>query len=262
MIDILFYIAAGAGVGLAIGLTGVGGGSLMTPLLILFGFPYNVAIGTDLLYAAITKAGGMVSHTRRQTVEWRIVGYLAAGSLPASLLTAQLLSSVFSDSSEYQSLLTRSLGVMLVLTATVILLNGRLRRSTKTSISNTGQFVQRHNNWVIFFAGIFLGVFVTLSSVGAGAFCAAVLLVLYPRLPALHVIGTDISHAVPLTLVAGLGHFLLLGNVDFMLLGCLLIGSLPAIHLGTALASRIPGNILQTTIAMVLLAMGIKFAIF
>lgn len=151
---------------------------------------------------------------------------------------------------------------MLVLTATVILLNGRLRRSTKNSISNTGQFVQRHNNWVIFFAGIFLGVFVTLSSVGAGAFCAAVLLVLYPRLPALHVIGTDISHAVPLTLVAGLGHFLLLGNVDFMLLGCLLIGSLPAIHLGTALASRIPGNILQTTIAMVLLAMGIKFAIF
>jgi uncharacterized protein len=262
VIDILFYIAAGAGVGLAIGLTGVGGGSLMTPLLILFGFPYNVAIGTDLLYAAITKAGGMVSHTRRKTVEWRIVGYLAAGSLPASLLTAQLLSSFFSDSSEYQSLLTRSLGVMLVLTATVILLNGRLRKTADTSSVKTGEFLKRHNHWVVFFAGIFLGVFVTLSSVGAGAFCAAILLVLYPRLPALHVIGTDISHAVPLTLIAGLGHFILLGNVDFMLLGCLLIGSLPAIHLGTALASRIPGNILQTTIATVLLAMGIKFAVF
>lgn len=262
MIDILFYIAAGAGVGLAIGLTGVGGGSLMTPLLILFGFPYNVAIGTDLLYAAITKAGGMTAHAKRKTVEWRIVGFLAAGSLPASILTAQFLSSVFTDSSEYQSILTRSLGVMLVLTAGVILLNGRLRKSVGVNPGSAGQFIQRHNDWIIFFAGIFLGVFVTLSSVGAGAFCAAVLMVLYPRLPALHIIGTDISHAVPLTLIAGLGHFFLLGNVDFMLLGCLLIGSLPAIHIGTALASKIPGNLLQTGIATVLLGMGIKFAAF
>ncbi len=266
MIDILFYIAAGAGVGLAIGLTGVGGGSLMTPLLIMFGFPYNVAIGTDLLYAAITKAGGMASHTKRKTVEWRIVGFLAAGSLPASLLTAQLLSSVFTESSEYQSILTRSLGVMLVLTASVILLNGRLRKvpngdSGHKKVGGIG-YIRQHNDWVIFFTGIFLGVFVTLSSVGAGAFCAAVLLVLYPRLPALHIVGTDISHAVPLTLIAGLGHFFLLGNVDFMLLGCLLIGSLPAIHVGTALASKIPSNILQTGIATVLLGMGIKFAVF
>ena len=145
----------------------------MTPLLIMFGFPYNVAIGTDLLYAAITKAGGMASHTKRKTVEWRIVGFLAAGSLPASLLTAQLLSSVFTDSSEYQSILTRSLGVMLVLTASVILLNGRLRKvpngdSGHKKVGGIG-YIRQHNDWVIFFTGIFLGVFVTLSSVGAGA---------------------------------------------------------------------------------------------
>ncbi len=97
---------------------------------------------------------------------------------------------------------------------------------------------------------------------GAGAFCAAILMVLYPRMPALQIIGTDISHAVPLTLIAGLAHFLLLGNVDFMLLGCLLLGSLPAIHLGTAMASRLPGKLLQTTIATMLLGMGIKFAVF
>jgi uncharacterized membrane protein YfcA len=260
--DILFYIAAGAAVGRAIGLTGVGGGSLMTPLLIMFGFPYNVAIGTDLLYAAITKAGGMASHAKRKTVEWRVVGFLAAGSLPTSIVTALFLNSVFTDSSEYQSILTRSLGVMLVLTAGVILLNGRLRQSSANSPSSAGQFIRRHNDAVVFFAGAFLGIFVTLSSVGAGAFCAAILMVLYPRLPALHIIGTDISHAVPLTLIAGLGHYFLLGNVDFMLLGCLLIGSLPAIHLGTALASRIPGNLLQTAIAAVLLGMGIKFAAF
>ena len=262
MIDILFYIAAGAAVGLAIGLTGVGGGSLMTPLLILFGFPYNVAIGTDLLYAAITKAGGMAAHARQKTVQWRTVGFLAAGSLPASIITAQLLKTVFVDSAEYQTILTRSLGVMLVLTATVILLNGRLKSRSGQPTSATSQFIQRHSDAVVFCAGLFLGVFVTLSSVGAGAFCAAILMVLYPRMPALRIIGTDISHAVPLTLIAGLAHFLLLGNVDFMLLGCLLLGSLPAIHLGTAMASRLPGKLLQTTIATMLLGMGIKFAVF
>jgi uncharacterized membrane protein YfcA len=262
VIDIVFYIAAGAAVGLAIGLTGVGGGSLMTPLLILFGFPYNVAIGTDLLYAAITKAGGMAAHARQKTVQWRIVGYLAAGSLPASIITAQLLKTVFVDSAEYQTILTRSLGVMLVLTATVILLNGRLKSRSEQHTSPASQFIQRHNDAVVFCAGLFLGVFVTLSSVGAGAFCAAILMVLYPRMPALQIIGTDISHAVPLTLIAGLAHFLLLGNVDFMLLGCLLLGSLPAIHLGTAMASRLSGKLLQTTIATMLLGMGIKFAVF
>lgn len=260
--DFLLYIAAGGAVGLAIGLTGVGGGSLMTPLLILFGFPYNVAIGTDLLYAAVTKAGGVVSHSKRKSIQWRTVLMLAAGSVPASILTALLLKQVFNDSSEYEVILTRSLGVMLVLTAAVILLNGRLRRSGEIKPHSVGGFFDRHTDAIILLVGIFLGVFVTLSSVGAGAFCAAVLMVLYPRMPALHIVGTDIAHAVPLTLVAGLGHLIWLGNVDFMLLGCLLIGSLPAIHLGTNLARRIPSNILQTAIATLLLGMGIKFAVF
>lgn len=262
MIDLILYIASGAAVGLAIGLTGVGGGSLMTPLLILFGFPYNVAIGTDLLYAAITKAGGVISHQKQKTIQWRTVRMLALGSAPASVITALFLSQVFSDSSEYESILTRSLGVMLVLTATVILFNGRLRRSVKIEAETSNGFFPRHNDAVILLVGIFLGIFVTLSSVGAGAFCAAVLMVLYPHMPALKVVGTDIAHAVPLTLVAGLGHLIWLGNVDFMLLGCLLIGSLPAIHLGTRLARSIPGNILQTAIATLLLGMGIKFALF
>ncbi len=259
LIDFLLYIAAGAGVGLAIGLTGVGGGSLMTPLLIVFGFPYNVAIGTDLLYASITKAGGVVSHHRQKSIQWQTVKMLALGSVPASVLTALLLSKVFTDASEYEGILTRSLGVMLVLTATVILLNGRLKRKVKTaeSPSNGGS-----RDSIIFLVGVFLGVFVTLSSVGAGAFCAAVLMVLYPHMPALRIVGTDIAHAVPLTLIAGLGHLFWLGNVDFMLLACLRVGSLPAIHMGTRLARNIPGRILQTLIAMVLLGMGIKFAAF
>ena len=168
------------------------------------------------------------------------------------------LSQVFTDSSDYEAILTRSLGVMLVLTASVILLNGRLKQKAVPVEASAG----RNNDTIIFLVGIFLGIFVTLSSVGAGAFCAAVLMVLYPRMPALHIVGTDIAHAVPLTLVAGLGHLFWLGNVDFMLLACLLVGSLPAIHLGTRLARNIPGRILQTLIATMLLGMGVKFAVF
>ncbi len=261
MVEFPLYIAAGAAVGLAVGLTGVGGGSLMTPLLILFGFPYNVAIGTDLLYAAVTKAGGVSAHARQKSVQWSVVKYLALGSIPASLLTALSLWLFFGDAEQYRDLLTRSLGVMLVLTALVILARGFLRRTTDRPMGPVGLFFQAHATAVTLVAGVFLGVFVTLSSVGAGAFCAALLMVLYPRLPALHVVGTDIAHAVPLTLIAGLGHLLLLGNVDVVLLVGLLIGSLPAIHLGTRLAARIPGEILQPILATLLLGMGFKFAL-
>jgi len=244
-------------VGLAIGLTGVGGGSLMTPLLILFGFPYHVAIGTDLLYASITKAGGIISHARQKTIEWRVVIILAIGSLPASLLTTQLLSHVFSDSSEYKSLLISSLGIMLVLTSLVIIFRGRLNNREQIQQPKP----KKYADLVVLLSGIFLGVFVTLSSVGAGAFGAAILMLLYPHLKAVKIIGTDIAHAVPLTLIAGLGHFFILGNVDFELLLGLLIGSLPAVYLGTKIAVRMPSDLLQTLIAMILLGLGVKFIV-
>ncbi len=258
MIDFLFYIFAGASVGLAIGLTGVGGGSLMTPLLIFFGFPYNVAIGTDLLYASITKAGGMLSHSRQKTVAWRVVGFLALGSLPASILTAIYLDEVFADSSQYEAILTHSLGLMLILTASVILLRGKLQKNELIAQVRP----KKYADLTVFIAGLFLGVFVTLSSVGAGAFGAAILMMLYPHLKAIKIVGTDIAHAVPLTLIAGLAHLFILGNVDFLLLFGLLIGSLPAISIATKLANKIPSNILQNTIALVLLCLGINFAVF
>lgn len=260
MTDILYYILAGAGVGLAIGLTGVGGGSLMTPILILFGFPNHVAIGTDLLYASITKMGAAVFHTRRNNVNWRIVALLAAGSIPASLLTSFALRSFFGDANEYKHLLTTSLGIMLILTALVILLRGFLRSSATREPGRWAQLCQRHADAITFAAGLFLGVFVTLSSVGAGALCAALLMTLHSRLAALQVVGTDIAHAVPLTLIAGLGHFFLLGNVDFKLLACLLAGSLPAIHFGSRLATAIPNGVLQSILAVLLLALGVRFA--
>lgn len=269
--DILFYIIAGAGVGLAVGITGVGGGSLMTPLLILFGIPYHIAIGTDLLYASITKTGGVYAHAKQGTIRWRLVILLGAGSIPGALLTTVFLDSIFSNQDAYKSILTTSLGVMLILTSTVLLFKSRLQKPAGTP-SNLGGWVQRNAQWVTVLAGLLLGVFVTLSSVGAGAFCAVLLLTLYPRLPALQVIGTDIAHAVPLTLIAGLGHLTLtnnephsawvVGNVDFQLLGCLLIGSLPAVQIGTKLGARLPSQLLHSILAAVLMILGIKFSFF
>ncbi len=258
--DILLYILSGAAVGLAIGLTGVGGGSLMTPLLILFGFPYNVAIGTDLLYAALTKAAGVRAHMRARSVRWDIVAWLAAGSIPASLFTTLLLHTLFTDASGYEPILTRSLGIMLILTAVVILYLGIFRSARPLTAIPASGAGRAYATPVTVVAGLFLGIFVTLSSVGAGAFCAALLLVLHPHLRALTVVGTDIAHAVPLTLIAGLGHLILLGNVDLTLLACLLTGSLPAIHLGTRLAANLPGGLLRHLLALLLLGMGIRFA--
>jgi len=259
--EIFLYILAGAGVGLAVGMTGVGGGSLMTPLLILFGFPYHTAIGTDLLYAAITKSGGVIAHQRQKNINWRLVWILAAGSIPASILTTTLLDTIFTGADEYKPVLTTALGVMLILTSLVLLFRRKLEVSHAAAEAGN-HWSQRHSGAITFVAGLCLGVFVTLSSVGAGAFCAALLLVLYPRLPALHVVGTDIAHAVPLTFVAGMGHFLLLGNVDFKLLGCLLIGSLPAIHYGTRLGAKLPNNVMHPILASILMLLGIRFAFF
>ena len=259
------HIAAGAAVGFAIGLTGVGGGSLMTPLLLAFGYSPPVAIGTDLLYAAITKVGGGLSHHRQGNVDWRIVALLAAGSIPTSLLLhATLLGSFDRSGGVLQAdmpanLLTVSLGIMLMVTALILLFRQRLRQSAIAERPRILMpFIHRHRQMVTFIAGILLGVCVTLSSVGAGAFCAAVLLVIYSQTAAVRIVGTDIAHAVPLTLAAGAGY-LLAGYVDLVLLGSLLIGSLPAIHLGTRLSSRVPDKFLQQVLILLLLSLGIYY---
>lgn len=254
--ELIAFILAGAAVGLAIGITGVGGGSLMTPILILFGIPFNVAIGTDLLYAAFTKVGGAVAHNRQRTVDWVLVRRLGIGSVPAALITTLLLDSVFSSVNNYGPLLTTSLGIMLILTSAVLLFKKKL------SEGNENRPPHKHQAAITVITGVFLGIFVTLSSVGAGAFCAAVLMVLYPHLPTLRIVGTDIAHAVPLTLVAGLGHLIFLGNVDLQLLACLLIGSLPAVHFGARIGSKLPHNVLQPVMASLLMGLGLKFVFF
>ena len=258
--DLLKYVLAGAGVGFAVGLTGVGGGSLMTPLLILFNFPPHIAIGTDLIYAAGTKAGGVITHARQATVNWQIVFRLSLGSIPASIVTVYLLKNVFGDPEDYQHILLTTLGVMLIITAAVILIRPYLNRSMSLDQEQIS-WLKHYQAPLTVFMGMLLGVCVTLTSVGAGAFGAAILMMLYPRLNPVTIIGTDIAHAVPLTLIAGLGH-MQLGNVDFTLLGCLLVGSLPAIHYGSKLSKRVPSQVLQPILATLLILIGSKYAFF
>jgi len=258
--DFIKYVLAGAGVGFAVGLTGVGGGSLMTPLLILFNFPPHVAIGTDLIYAAGTKASGVIAHARQATINWEIVLLLSAGSIPASIATVYLLKNVFGAPETYQDLLLTTLGIMLIITAAVILLRGRMARSYPLSEPAMNRLKNNQGKLTVLM-GVFLGICVTLTSVGAGAFGAAILMILYPRLSPVTIIGTDIAHAVPLTLIAGLGH-MQLGHVDFVLLVSLLVGSLPAIHYGSKLSKKLPSHILQPILASLLLIIGVKYAFF
>jgi uncharacterized membrane protein YfcA len=260
MTEIALYILAGAGVGFAIGVTGVGGGSLMTPLLLLFGFPAPVAVGTDLLYAALTKAGAVVSHHRRGNVDWRIVGTLAAGSLPTSVLLHFLLrQSGFHEQEGFGELLTRCLGFMLIVTAIVLLIRDKYRLvSAASAAGNLVAVIHRNQSLSTFAMGIVLGLCVTLSSVGAGAFGAALLLVIYVSTPAIRIIATDVAHAVPLTLIAGLGY-LVGGYVDGLLLISLLAGSLPAIQLGTYVSSNVPERVLQRLLIALLLALGANY---
>ena len=246
------YPLSGLIVGLIVGLTGVGGGSLMTPLLVLlFGISPAVAVGTDLLYAAVTKAGGSFVHARKKHVDWRTVSLLAAGSVPASLLTTFGLHLLNTDTAHTAALIKVTLGIALILTAIAIVFRNRITRFS------------RENGWIkphqvapaTIIVGVILGVLVTISSVGAGALGVAALFFLYPKASPVRIVGTDIAHAVPLTMVAGLGHAGL-GTVDYALLGSLLIGSLPGIWIGSHLSARISERWLRSALAGILVLVG------
>ncbi len=251
-----WYTVSGFVVGFVVGITGVGGGSLMTPLLVLgFGVAPVTAVGTDLLYAALTKLGGSWAHSRKGTVDWRAVRLLAAGSVPAALVSVWLLHEVRLDERSVKALITGVLSVALVLTALALLVKPHLHRLVTRLRGGDGAAAGDHPRKATVAAGALLGMLVALSSVGAGALGVVLLQFLYPRTPAARIVGTDIAHAVPLTLIAGLGHAAI-GSVDFGLLGSLLLGSLPGIYLGSHVGVRIPERVLRPTIAVMLLAVG------
>lgn len=257
------YIFSGLLVGTLVGITGVGGGSLMTPLLVfLFNFNPAVAVGTDLLFASITKTAGVfVHHGTHHSVDWKIVRQLAYGSLPAAILTIFLLRYLNRIGQDISGVITYSLGIALILTSVAILIRSYLHRNAPPleNESNIGRFGDKQLPYTVL-TGFVLGALVTISSVGAGALGTVALFFLYPRLPAIKVIGTDLAHAIPLTALAGLGH-LSIGHVDFTLLGSLLIGSLPGIWIGSHLSVRIPDKILRPSLASILLLIGLRFAL-
>jgi uncharacterized membrane protein YfcA len=224
-------------------------------LVLLFGIHPATAVGTDLLYAAITKAGGTVVHARKGHVDWRITRLLASGSIPAALLTD--LGAVLAAQAEREvsQIISVSLGVALLLTAAAIIFRQKLQRQALAHADDAAHTQFRAPITVA--VGALLGVLVTVSSVGAGALGVAVLFYLYPRLPTIRIIGSDVAHAVPLTLVAGLGHWLI-GSVDWSLLGSLLLGSLPGIWLGSHASAKVPDRILRPILAGMLVLIGGK----
>jgi uncharacterized membrane protein YfcA len=252
------YSISGFAVGLLVGLTGVGGGSLMTPLLILlFGIHPATAVGTDLLYAAATKTGGSLVHGLARSIHWPVVALLACGSLPASVLTLTLLWRLNLNGEVARSLINLVLCGALFLTAAALVFRRVIMNRYRHLFDGLHPAT---TSFITVLVGIGLGVIVSISSVGAGAVGVMALLLLYPRLPMVRIIGSDIAHAVPLTLVAGTGHWLA-GAVDWHLMGSLLVGSLPGIIIGSYSAIRVPETALRLVLATTLVVVASKLAV-
>ena len=265
-------ILSGLIIGAIIGLTGVGGGSLMTPLLIMgFGVNPAIAVGTDLLFAAATKLGGTVRLARERLIAWRAVGLLSVGSLPAALLTMAVLQHLGPSSAETEQLIRQVLGVALLLTALATLHNVLASQRKKNAVlanndpagaagaadlADTANATPAHWALPVLF-GALIGSVVTLTSVGAGAIGVTALLILFPRLAIQRIIAVDLAYAVPLTLFAGLGHASL-GQVDWHLLSLLLCGSLPGIWLGSRLLKSLNPQVTRTLLSTLLATIGIK----
>lgn len=248
------YIFAGFLVGLLVGLTGVGGGSLMTPILVLF---FHIkpafAVGTDLLYASVTKSVGIFAHGKLGNIDWKMVRLLAYGSLPASVLTTLYLRHLDIASDAAVGSIKFWLGVALIITSFSVLFRNQLAAFSKREHLINAEWTP----YLTVILGAILGFLVTLTSVGAGALGVTALLIIYPRRPITTIVGTDVAHAVPLTLLAGLGHASI-GTVDYQLLGTLLIGSIPGIWIGSHLSSKLAEHWVRIALALILIFVGIK----
>jgi len=251
------FVVSGLVVGLLVGFTGVGGGSLMTPLLVLvFGIHPATAVGTDLIYAGLTKISGGAVHAYHGSVDWRITRRLAYGSVPAALLSLLLLAQLGVSSKSSGGIISTTLGVALILTAVTLV----FRKALLTRLARLMEGASEETVGILTVVlGVVLGVLVTISSVGAGAIGATILLTLYPKSPIVRIVGSDIAHAVPLTLIAGAGHWWL-GSVDLHMLVSLLAGSIPGIMISSHFASRVPDRILRPILAGTLAVVGGRLA--
>ncbi|MEB0040130.1 MULTISPECIES: sulfite exporter TauE/SafE family protein [unclassified Pseudomonas] len=252
-------VLAGLTVGFIVGMTGVGGGSLMTPILLWFGINPATAVGTDLLYAAITKSGGVLVHRKNKNIDWAVTGWLTLGSVPAVVLTLWYLSSLHTAPQTMNALIKQALGFVLLVTALAIFFKKQLLEFSHKRAGGDYSLSGTRLNTLTVITGLILGTMVALTSIGAGALGTVALFILYPFLPTRRLVGTEIAHAVPLTLVAGLGHASM-GNMDWHVLGFLLMGSLPGIYIGSQLTGRISDNLLRPCLAVMLACIGYNLA--
>lgn len=253
----LVYVLAGLAVGFIVGMTGVGGGSLMTPILLFFGISPSTAVGTDLLYAAITKSGGIFVHQKKGNIDWRITGLLALGSLPAAALTLVAMHYAGFDSKQVDSTIKIALGITLILTAVAIVSKDWLLAWSHRNDAIFTRMTADQREVAIVITGVVLGAMVTITSIGAGVLGTVALFLIYPILPVSRLVGTEIAHAVPLTLLAGLGHAGV-GNVNWDLLVNLLLGSLPGIYVGSHLPTAVPEKVLRPILAGMMVLIGTK----
>lgn len=250
------YIVSGFAVGLLVGMTGVGGGSLMTPLLtLLFGVPPSVAVGTDLAFASITKSAGTFTHRLRGTVRWDIVRHLCIGALPAAIVATLALKQFGTLDARVGQFIRYSIAGSVLLTVVAILFRGKMLAWVNAKPSRQLQGTSLRNATI--FSGAVLGTLVTISSIGAGAVGATLLVMLYPRLSPAEVAGTDIAYAVPLTAIAAFGHWWL-GSINWELLAMLLLGSVPGITIGSWAARAVPERFLRGLLAMTLTGVAAK----
>jgi len=250
------YILSGFAVGLLVGMTGVGGGSLMTPLLtLLFGVNPSVAVGTDLAFASLTKSAGTITHRARGTVQWYIVRRLCMGALPAALVATLALQYFGPLDAAIGQVIRYSIAVSVLLTVVAILLRGKMLAWVNAKPGR--QLHGRSLAAATIVSGAVLGILVTISSIGAGAIGATLLVMLYPKLTPAEVAGTDIAYAVPLTAIAAVGHWWL-GSINWFLLLTLLVGSLPGITLGSWAARAVPEKLLRGLLAVTLTGVAVK----
>ncbi len=252
----LSFVVSGFAVGLLVGMTGVGGGSLMTPLLtLLFGVSPSVAVGTDLAFASITKSAGTFTHKMRGTVNWQIVKLLCLGALPAAVAATFALKSFGALSHEIGLVIRYSIAGSVLLTVIALLFRGKMIAWINAHPEK--QLQGRKLAAATIIAGAVLGTLVTISSIGAGAIGATLLVMLYPRLSAAEIAGTDIAYAVPLTAIAAFGHWWL-GSINWTLLTTLLVGSIPGIIIGSFFARAVPERFLRAMLAMTLTGVAAK----
>ncbi len=252
------YSTAGAITGFVVGLTGIGGGVLMTPiLLIIFKTPVVQAVGTDLWFAAITKMAVIYIHNRNQQINWQIAKLLWKGSIPISImLTIAIAGGYVTKLTGYIPIM---IGIILIVTSLGLLFPKQLKNKLiNIKFSRNRSFISRIQPLATILAGTALGFIVSLTSAGAGAIGTILLIYLYSaRLTPREIIATEIAHAIPLAIVAGTGY-LIFGKVDFHMLTSLLVGSIPAVILGTFLAQKISNNILKTILGNILFCSGLK----